>query len=38
VNMDGETLMSHREALRLIERDLQFITQNAAKVHDDDDE
>jgi hypothetical protein len=30
MNMDEETLASHREALRLIERDLQFATQNAA--------
>jgi hypothetical protein len=32
VNMYNEELMSHREALRLIEKDLQFATQNAAEV------
>jgi hypothetical protein len=32
VNMDVEALVSHREALRLIEKDLQFATKNAAKV------
>jgi hypothetical protein len=35
--MDEEQLESHREALRLIERDLQFATQNAAEVQDEDD-
>jgi hypothetical protein len=38
VNMDDEELMCHREALRLIEKDLQFVTQNAAGVQDEDDE
>jgi hypothetical protein len=38
VNMDEETLTSHREALRLIERDLQFATQNATEVQNEDDE
>jgi hypothetical protein len=37
-NMDDEELMSHREALRLIENDLHFSTRNAAKVQDEDDE
>jgi hypothetical protein len=31
-NMDDETLESHREALRLIEKGLQFATQNVAEV------
>jgi hypothetical protein len=30
--------MSHRESLRLIKKDLNFITQNTAEVHDEDDE
>jgi hypothetical protein len=36
--MDDETLESHREALRLIERDLQFAIRNAVEVQDEDDE
>jgi hypothetical protein len=36
--MDDETLESHGEALRLIKRDLQFTTRNAAEVQDEDDE
>jgi hypothetical protein len=36
--MDKEELESHRDALRLIQRDLQFAQQNAADVHDKDDE
>jgi hypothetical protein len=36
--MDDEELTSHREALRLIEKDLQFTTQNVAEVQDEDDE
>jgi hypothetical protein len=38
MNMDEKQLESHREALRLIERDLQFTTQNAVEVQDEDDE
>jgi hypothetical protein len=37
-NMGEETLVSHREALRLIERNLQFATRNVADVQDEDDE
>jgi hypothetical protein len=36
--MDEETLMSHREALRLVERDLQFIIRNTTDVQDEDEE
>jgi hypothetical protein len=36
--MDNEVLMSHYEALRLIEKDLQFTTRNATDVQDEDDE
>jgi hypothetical protein len=32
VNMDVEELTSHREALRLIKKDLNFATQNTAEV------
>jgi hypothetical protein len=38
VNMDDEELMSHWEALKLIETDLCFATWNAAEVQDEDDE
>jgi hypothetical protein len=38
VNMDDETLKSLREALRLIERDIQIATRNVVEVHDEDDE
>jgi hypothetical protein len=34
---DGEELASHQEALRLIKKDLNFVTQNAAEVQDEDD-
>jgi hypothetical protein len=37
-NMDEEELESHREALRLIQRDLQVFQLNAAEVEDEDDE
>jgi hypothetical protein len=37
-DMNVEELMSHREALKLIKNDLNFATQNAAGVHDEDDE
>jgi hypothetical protein len=37
VNMDEKTLVSHREPLRLIKRDLQFTTKNGAEVQDEDD-
>jgi hypothetical protein len=36
--MDVEELTSHREALKLIKNDLNFTTQNAAEVQDEDDE
>jgi hypothetical protein len=35
--MDVEELASHQEALRLIKKDLNFVTQNAAEVQDEDD-
>jgi hypothetical protein len=37
-DMDIEELTSHREALKLIKNDLNFTTQNAAEVQDEDDE
>jgi hypothetical protein len=37
-NMDVEELATHREALRLIKKDLNFATQNAVGVQDEDDE
>jgi hypothetical protein len=38
VDMDIEELTTHQEALRLIKKDLNFVTQNAAEVQDKDDE
>jgi hypothetical protein len=38
MNMDDEALMNHREVLRLIKKDHQFTTQNAAEVQDENDE
>jgi hypothetical protein len=38
VDMDAEELVTHQEALRLIEKDLNFATQNAVEVQDKDDE
>jgi hypothetical protein len=38
VDMNAEELMSHREPLRLIKNDLNFVTQNTAEVHDEDNE
>jgi hypothetical protein len=38
VNMDDEELTSHREALRLIEKDLHFATRNVAEVQNEGDE
>jgi hypothetical protein len=38
VGMDVEELVSHREALGLIKKDLNFTTQNAEEVQDEDDE
>jgi hypothetical protein len=38
IDMDVEELMSHQETLRLIKNDLNFATQNAAEVQDEDDE
>jgi hypothetical protein len=37
-DMDTKELATHREALRLIKNDLNFTTQNAAEVQDEDDE
>jgi hypothetical protein len=37
-DMDAEELVSHREALRLIKNGLNFATQNATEVQDEDDE
>jgi hypothetical protein len=37
-DMNTKELMSHRKALRLIKNDLNFTIQNAAEVHDEDDE
>jgi hypothetical protein len=36
--MDEEELMIHRETLRLIEKDIHFVTRNAAEVQDENDE
>jgi hypothetical protein len=36
--MDDEELTTHRKALRLIKKDLNFVTQNAAEVQDENDE
>jgi hypothetical protein len=38
MDMDVEELVSHQETLRLIKNDLNFATQNAAEVQDEDDE
>jgi hypothetical protein len=38
MNMDDEELMSHREDLRLIEKDLYFTTRNVAEVQNEGDE
>jgi hypothetical protein len=38
VDMDAEELMGHREALRLIKKDLNFATKNTVEVQDEDDE
>jgi hypothetical protein len=37
-DMDAEELASHREALRLIKKDLNFATENTTEVQDEDDE
>jgi hypothetical protein len=37
-DMDVEELVTHREVLRLIKKDLNFATQNTAEVQDEDDE
>jgi hypothetical protein len=37
-DMDTEELVTHREALRLIKKYLNFATQNTAEVQDEDDE
>jgi hypothetical protein len=36
--MDIKELTTYQEALRLIKKDLNFVTQNAAEVQDEDDE
>jgi hypothetical protein len=36
--MDAEELMTRREALRLIENDLNFATQNTTDVQDEDEQ
>jgi hypothetical protein len=36
--MDAEELMTRREALRLIENDLNFATQNMTEVQDEDEQ
>jgi hypothetical protein len=36
--MDVEELVTHQDALRLIEKDLNFATQNTVEVQDKDDE
>jgi hypothetical protein len=36
--MDKEELVTHRKALRLIQKDLQFAQRNEAEVEDEDDE
>jgi hypothetical protein len=36
--MDIKELMTYQEALRLIKKDLSFVTQNAAELQDEDDE
>jgi hypothetical protein len=38
VDMDDEELVTHREAMRLIKKDLNFATQNVVEVQDEDDE
>jgi hypothetical protein len=38
VDMDAKELVSHREALKLIKNDLNFVTQNVAEDQDEDDE
>jgi hypothetical protein len=37
-DMDAEELVNHREALRLIKKDLNFANQNTPEVQDEDDE
>jgi hypothetical protein len=37
-DMEAAELASHQEALRLIKKDINFATQNAAEVQDKDDE
>jgi hypothetical protein len=36
--MDIKELVTHQEVLKLIKKDLNFVTQNAAEVQDEDDE
>jgi hypothetical protein len=38
IDMDAKELVSHREALKLIKNDLNFVTQNVAEDQDEDDE
>jgi hypothetical protein len=37
-DMDVEELVSHRETLRVIKKDLNFATKNTAEVQDENDE
>jgi hypothetical protein len=37
-DIDTKELVTHRETLRLIKNDINFTTQNAAEVQDEDDE
>jgi hypothetical protein len=37
-DMDIKELVTHQEVLKLIKKDLNFVTQNAAEVQDEDDE
>jgi hypothetical protein len=37
MDMDVEELTIHREAMRLIKNDLNFVTQNVAEVQNEDD-
>jgi hypothetical protein len=38
INMDDEELKIHREAIQLIQRDLQFVQANEVVVENEDDE
>jgi hypothetical protein len=38
VDMNAEELASHRDAIRLIKKDLNFATKNTTEVQNEDDE